>query len=68
MDDLLVNVANENDHLEHLKLIFQKIREADLKLKPSRCAFFKRPLQYLGNLISSEVIYPLKEMFETILD
>ena len=31
MNDVLVQESNENDHLGHLKTIFQKIREAGLK-------------------------------------
>ena len=38
MDDALVHDSNE-DHLEHLK-IFIRIREAGLKLKVLKCAFF----------------------------
>ena len=38
-------------------MTFQKIREVDLKLKLSKCAFFKRHLQYLGHLISGQGIF-----------
>ena len=41
MDDVLVHNASENDHLEHLKLIFQKNREAGLKLKLSKLCIFQ---------------------------
>ena len=39
MEDEFVHDPSENSHLEHLKLIFQIIREAGLKLKLSKCAF-----------------------------
>ena len=69
MDDVLVvHDASETDHLEHLKMIFQKIREKGLKVKLSKCAFFKRHLQYSGHLISVEGILALKEEVEMILD
>ena len=68
MDDVLVHDSYQNDHLEHLKMIFQNIREAGLKLKLSKCAFFKRQLQYLGHLIAGEGIYPMIEKVETILN
>ena len=61
MDDVLLHDSSKNDHSEHLKMIFQKIREAGLKLKLSKCAFFKRHFKYLGHLISGEGIYPLKK-------
>ena len=41
MDDVLVHDASKNNHLEHLILIFQKIREAGLKLKLSKCTFLR---------------------------
>ena len=67
INDVLVHDSRENDHLQHLKIIFQRIREVGLKLKLSKFAFFKRHLQYLGHLISGEGIYPLKEKVEIIL-
>ena len=44
MDNVL-NMILKN-YLAHLKMIFLKIREADLKLKLSKCAFLKRHLRY----------------------
>ena len=68
MINVLVHDSSEIDHLEHLKMIFQKIREAGLKLKLSKCAISKRHLQYLGHLISGELILPMREKVEIILD
>ena len=41
VDDLLMYSETEEEHLEHLRLVFQKFREAGLKLKLSKCSFFK---------------------------
>ena len=41
VDDVLLHDTSKNDHLDHLKLTFQKIREAGLKLKISKCAFLR---------------------------
>ena len=60
MDDMLAHDWNEDNHLQHLKIIFMNIKEAMLKLKLPKCAFFKRHLQYLGHLFSGERIYPLR--------
>ena len=32
--------------------MFQKLREAGLKLKPSKCEFFKDRIAYLGHIVS----------------
>ena len=49
IDDVLVHDASKHDHLEHLKLISQKIREAGFQLKLSKCAVLKRHQQCLIN-------------------
>ena len=68
MDDELVQDTSENDHLEYSRLTLQKIREAGLKLKLSKCAFSKGHLQYLGHIILGEGKNPSKQKLETILN
>ena len=52
LDDIIIFSRNEGEHLEHLKIIFQRLKEARLKLKQSKCDFIKKHIQYLGHLIS----------------
>ena len=44
-----------------MRQLFQRLREADLKLNREKCNFFKSHIQYLGHLISGEGIKPLPE-------
>ena len=37
VDDLLIYSETEEEHLEYIRLVFQKFREAGLKLKLSKC-------------------------------
>ena len=53
-------------HPEHLRSLFVKLREADLKLKEVKCNFLKKHIQYLGHIISGEGITPLPERLESI--
>ena len=46
--------------------IFQKLKAVGLKLKESKCGFFKKEINYLGHLISDEGIQPLPEKLESI--
>ena len=64
LNDILVHYKYEEDHL---KQKLEQIKEVGLELKLSKCAFFKRHLQYLGHLISSEGIYPLKEKVASLI-
>ena len=66
LDDILIFSPDNKTHLEHLEVVFQRLREADLKLKASKCNFFKKHIQYLGHLISGEGIEPLPEKLEAV--
>ena len=66
LDDILIFSPDNKTHLEHLELVFQRLREADLKLKASKCNFFTKHIQYLGHLVSGEGIEPLPEKLEAV--
>ena len=52
MDDVIVFSTDPPEHLKRLKGVFQKLREAGLKLKLSMCEFFKDRIAYLGHIVS----------------
>ena len=66
LDDIIIYSKNEEEHLQHLEEIFERLRKAGLKLKLQKCSFFKKHIQYLGHLISDEGIQPLPEKLESI--
>ena len=49
-----------------MRILFQRLREADLKLKDSKCNYFKTCVQYLGYLVSGKGIKPLPEKLESV--
>ena len=51
LDDILVYSPDMETHLEHLRKLFIKLREADLKLKEVKCNFLKKHIQYLGHIV-----------------
>ena len=66
LDDILVFSPDMETHLEHLRSLFIKLREADLKLKEVKCNFLKKHIQYLGHIVSGKGITPLPEKLESI--
>ena len=44
MDDLLIYSQTEEEHLKHLELVFEKFREAGIKLKMSKYEFLRKRL------------------------
>ena len=66
LDDVLIHSPDIETHLLHIKILFQRLREADLKLKDSKCNYFKTHVQYLGHLVSGKGIKPLPEKLESV--
>ena len=66
LDDILIHSPDVPMHLVHMRQLFQRLREADLKLNREKCNFFKCHIQYLGHLISGKGIEPLPEKLESI--
>ena len=53
LDDILVWSTSLDEHLERLDAVFKRLAGAGLKLKPSKCSFFKDKIGYLAYVISS---------------
>ena len=66
LDDILVFSPDMISHLEHLRLLFERLRTSDLKLKDIKCNFLKRHIQYLGHIVLGEGITPLQEKLNSI--
>ena len=61
LDYILVFSSHTESHLKHLRLLFERLRSTDLKLKEVKCNFLKKHIQYLGRIVSGEGITPLPE-------
>ena len=66
LDDILIFSPDMDTHLKHVRQLFDRLREADLKLKEIKCNFLKAHVQYLGHLISGKGIEPVPEKLESI--
>ena len=66
LDDILVFSPDMETHLKHLRILFERLRSADLKLKEVKCNFLKKHIQYLEHIISGEGITPVPEKLESI--
>ena len=47
LDDIIVFSRTAEDHMEHLEKVFNVLQVADLKIKVSKCEFFKKHVSYL---------------------
>ena len=56
LDDILIFSKNEAEHLAHLKLVLQKLREHHLFAKLSKCAFCLQEVEFLGHIVTKDGI------------
>ena len=56
LDDVIIFSKTPEEHIERLTAVFEKISKAGLKLKPSKCEFFKTKISYLGHIVSKDGI------------
>ena len=68
LDDIIIFSNMEEEHLAHIEEIFRRLEAVDLKMKRSKCDFFKKHIHYLGHLISADGIRPLKDKLDMIRD
>ena len=52
VDDILVFSKTFQDHMKHLQEVFDRLKKANLKLKPEKCEFATPEVKYLGHYIS----------------
>ncbi|TQE09442.1 hypothetical protein C1H46_004935 [Malus baccata] len=56
IDDILVYSKSEADHVQHLTLVLEKLREHRLYAKFSKCQFWLEEVAFLGHVISAQGI------------
>ena len=67
IDDILVFAKTYPELLERTQLIFDRLRAANLKLKPSKCQFGIKEVKYLGFVVSEKGISVDLNKIEPIL-
>ena len=55
------------EHIQRIEAVFRKISDAGLKLKPSKCEFFKKRIHYLGHIVSNKGIETDPRKIEAIV-
>jgi hypothetical protein len=68
IDDMLIYSKNEEEHMKHLWIILQRLREHQLYTKFSNCAFWLKEVLFLGHVISAEDIAVDSSKVQVVLD
>ena len=67
LDDVLVHSRTLEQHFEDLARVLEAHKRAGIKLKPTKCHFFREKLEYLGHEISSEGTSPMPSYVDKVV-
>ncbi|BHF77688.1 hypothetical protein SprV_0602079700 [Sparganum proliferum] len=66
IDDLLVTSRNEEEHKEHLALVFDRLDKLGVVVNPSKCLLGVPSLEFLGHQVDSEGLRPVPSKVEAV--
>ena len=66
LDDIIIISSNTSEHFQRLEEVLDRLREASLKLKPSKCHLLKKDVLFLGHVVGENGIKPNPELIESI--
>lgn len=52
IDDILIYSKSHEEHVQHVQMVFDILKEHQFKVRLSKCTFAQQELRYLGNIIS----------------
>lgn len=67
LDDILVTGSTDQEHLQNLALVLQRLEQANLRLNVNKCAFMQDSIEYCGHVIDAKGLHPTQEKVEAIL-
>ena len=67
IDDILVTGANDQEHLQNLEQVLERLSHQGMRLKESKCSFLMPSVDYLGHRIDASGLHPTSEKLEAVL-
>ena len=68
IDDVLIFSRTMEEHLDHLRQVLERLKNAGLKLKPSKCHFIRQTVEYLGHVITPQGLMPNQKQVSAVKD
>ena len=67
VDDIIIYNDTWLEHINTIEIMLEKLKEANLPLKPSKCYFGQYEIEFIGHVIRQGKIQPNKENTEKIM-
>ena len=68
LDDIIIFSNTIEEHKNHLRRVFERIRTHNLHISPDKCIIAVEELDYLGHHIKKDTTEPQQKHIKTILD
>lgn len=66
LDDILIASTSAEEHIQHLSVLFQRLKDYGVVLNPDKCVFGVKELKFLGYLVNKKGIAPLPDRVNDI--
>ena len=67
VDDVVIPTSTLQDHIDRLDEVFDCMKRAGLKCKPSKCEILRDSIKYLGRMVDRHGVRPEPETVEAKL-
>jgi len=68
IDDIIIFSKTADEHADHIRLILECLKKHEVKIKLSKCEFYKIELEFLGHVISRRGISPQMKKIDAIVN
>lgn len=58
LDDILIFSSSPEEHVDHVRVVLERLQKHRYYCKLSKCEFFKRSVTFLGHVVSSDGVRP----------
>ena len=66
--DIIIWSTTVEEHIQHLQIVFGRLRDAGLKVHPGKCVFGADNIDFLGHRISADKLEPQQDKLAAIRD
>ena len=68
IDDILIMGSSFSEHLDLVHKVLQTLQNYKLKIKPSKCVFFKAEVEFLGHIVNQNGIKKTPEYVRKVAE
>ena len=68
LDDILVYSKTKEEHVKHVRMVLEALRQADLRVKPEKSQFHRQEIEFLGYIITDHGIRMDQAKVQAVLD